>query len=431
MSTANNPIVLPAKTVYTEKGLSLVRENTFFTSAVPLSPARAAQILDVPLEDPGLSHRLPKMPIAMWRQIMSFHIWSVRTFRKETHLSHFITKEGKFITLPFHQELEGMTIKINLTEDRNVEIINKLIEEHGIDIGAFHGTTHNHVTIGASQSGVDSADEANTQGFHFTIGNLDKENKSIHARISVIFNGDPSAIVPGQHLPEEAKAQKTMMTLSGASMLSLFDIPELDANFMSAPKEYIDFAVEKYLTKLPEGEFPEEWKERVHEKKYYSPTTQYTQGRGGLFQEEEPLDRRTSKQRKKEQRSSGGRRASHHTSPAVDDDRVIVRELRTALQAELVEAYDDFKELAGMTNDVGFAAFLKYLSNSAVQCPALVEFIMQEWPHDVAAAIANSMYCDAVVLTPPMFSGVSSNIVGNLTSAELGKLAMLHVALKE
>ena len=44
------------------------------------------------------------------------------------------------------------------------------------------GTVHHHCSTSAFQSGTDEADETNREGFHFTIGNLDKEDIDIHFR---------------------------------------------------------------------------------------------------------------------------------------------------------------------------------------------------------------------------------------------------------
>lgn len=248
------------------------RDNSYFSVAEPLNAESIAKKLNITkVESEGISSKIPTMPYEQWLQIVGFHRWSYKTFKKETHLSHFITKEGKFITLPFHQEATGMSIKIELNSPENQALIAQLTEEHGIDIGGFHGTTHNHVAMAAFQSTTDNSDEAGQQGIHFTLGELHKPEMSIHARVSAIFNGDISQIKEGSPPPPEALILKKMITLSPISILSFIDIPHLDKNFKEMPKEYIDAAMKRYVTGIgfhETLEFPEEWKARVTEKKY-------------------------------------------------------------------------------------------------------------------------------------------------------------------
>lgn len=248
------------------------RENNYFASYRHVEADELASHLNVPrVSGVGLNSKIPRFPYAMWLQVMGFHRWSYRTFKQETHLSHFITKDGEFITFPFHQTVSGMTIKIDLTSAENKELLSQMIAEHGIDIGGFHGTTHNHVVMSAFQSGTDKADEQDQQGVHFTIGNLDKPEASIHGRVSAIFNGDISLIQEGQPIPEGAKIMKKMIDLAPVTILAFLDIPDLDKNFREMPKEYIDAAISRYVTGIGHTnhlDFPEEWKGRVTEKKY-------------------------------------------------------------------------------------------------------------------------------------------------------------------
>jgi hypothetical protein len=258
-----------------------MRKNSFFSVSEIADPNEIAQRLQIErVSAPGLLSDIPKFPYEQWLQVVGFHRWSYKTFKQETHLSHFITKDKQFITLPFHQTVSGMTIKIDLQTPENQELLRSLEEQHGIDIGGFHGTTHNHVNTSAFQSGTDKHDEENQQGIHFTLGNLGQKDMSIHARVSAIFNGDMSLIEPGKPFPSEAKILKKMMDLAPISILSFIEVPHLDAHFKEMPKEYIDAAMKRYITGIGfdvELPFPDEWKARVTEKKYQP--TQYWVGR--------------------------------------------------------------------------------------------------------------------------------------------------------
>jgi hypothetical protein len=253
--------------------LVTMRENSYFAVVEPISVEAAAAELKIPrVANEGLTSNIPKFPYEQWKQVVGFHRWSYETFKKETHLSHFLTKDGEFITLPFHQEVSGMAIEIDLKTDANQALLRELEEKYGIDVGGFHGTTHNHVGMAAFQSATDHKDEAGQQGVHFTLGNLNNPEMSIHARVSAVFNGDISLIQPGQtEVPEGAKILKKMLTLSNLSILSFIDVPYLDKNFKSMPQAYIDAAVKHYITGIGYSEklpFPEEWKARVTEKKW-------------------------------------------------------------------------------------------------------------------------------------------------------------------
>lgn len=249
-----------------------MRKNSYFSVSEIADPDVIAQRLQLErVSAPGLLSDIPKFPYEQWLQVVGFHRWSYKTFKQETHLSHFITKDNQFITLPFHQTVSGMTIKIDLQTEENQQLLRSLEEQYGIDIGGFHGTTHNHVNANAYQSGTDKHDEENQQGVHFTLGNLGQKDMSIHARVSAIFNGDMSLIEPGKPFPPEAKILKKMMDLAPVSILSFIDVPHLDDNFKEMPKEYIDAAMKRYITGIgfdTELPFPDEWKARVTEKKY-------------------------------------------------------------------------------------------------------------------------------------------------------------------
>jgi hypothetical protein len=263
---------LPNNLGITSSGqLVITRKNKHFAvSRNFMDVGLIADALNIPiLPSVGLaSVNIPKIPYEQWKQTVGFHRWGQKTFGKETHISHFITRDGNLITFPFHQEVEGMTIKIDLTTPENQALLEEMEREHGIDVGAFHGTTHHHCTTSAYQSSTDKGDEENQQGMHFTLGNMNLPQMTIHCRISAIFNGDPSLIVEGQPVPDGAKIAKSMVDMTGANLLNLFDIPEMDKNIHAMPKEYIDFAIKYYLTSLDNQPFPEEWKARVTQKKY-------------------------------------------------------------------------------------------------------------------------------------------------------------------
>lgn len=250
--------------------LFVYRDNGFFKIPAPLD---CIGDLAIEVEDDARAKVIcNRIPWEDWIQICAFHRWSVATFRAETMISHLLTREGKFIHVPFHQQVTrgAMTIHVNYESPENEELYTRLIQEHGVNMGAFHGTTHNHVVSTAFESGVDKSDETDKQGFHFTLGQLDKFPLDIHARVRIII---PGSFANGQLVVGASRQYGVIEDYS-----QLIEVPGVEDDM---PPE-LRIAISKHrVTRTTDLGFPEEWKAMVTEKKYVAPVTRpYTASTG-------------------------------------------------------------------------------------------------------------------------------------------------------
>jgi hypothetical protein len=257
------------------------RANRFFglDAVVPLKS------LNIEAKAPEFSVTCPKIPWSDWCQIVSFHRWCVKTFNAETHISHLLTSDNKFIHCPFHQQVRrgAMTIHVNYASTENQEILRRLNEEYGVSTGDFHGTTHNHVTAAAFESGTDKSDEEFKQGFHFTLGKLNMPVVDIHARVRVI--------IPAQFDEEGNRLSSAVRELipDVKDIGKLIEIPGWDPSLSMAVRQelskywtcrtpqlqrVIEVPVEGQVA-TPDDGFPEEWKDYIVE----LPATTYSPGK--------------------------------------------------------------------------------------------------------------------------------------------------------
>lgn len=233
--------------------LVIARANRYFRGISPLATLPGIEI--APPTSPvlvGFQPSLVKMSYDQWKQICAFHRWSVATFHAETNLSHLLTRDGDIVTLPFHQKVtrNAMTIHVDYTTPENRAILERLQEEQGVNVGDFHGTTHNHVVMSAFASGTDKDDEEDKQGYHFTIGNCDKATLSIHGRVRMKFN--PVFDADGNML---VRASSQLLEVTDWSQV--IDIPHVDHGM---PIDIRKGAAAYWLQNCPDEGFPEEWK---------------------------------------------------------------------------------------------------------------------------------------------------------------------------
>ena len=118
-----------------------------------------------------------KIPLSMWQEILAFMKYSYDELKSETMCFLYYDEKKKqpwsFWVPP--QITNGMTVK------SDPEHVNFQVQRAQYPDLLF-GTVHHHCSSSAFQSGTDEADETNREGFHFTIGNLNKEDIDIHFR---------------------------------------------------------------------------------------------------------------------------------------------------------------------------------------------------------------------------------------------------------
>lgn len=139
----------------------------------------------IPDGEPWLQWKGEKMPHDMWLTILAFFSWTYNETKPSADeaLVHLFynEQEHKWIVWAPPQRGRGMTVK---TADDHPNW--KQAEDF---VGYVKvGTGHHHCSSAAFQSGVDSNDECNCNGLHFTVGNLDKPFVTLHARM--VFNGN-------------------------------------------------------------------------------------------------------------------------------------------------------------------------------------------------------------------------------------------------
>lgn len=243
------------------------RSNRFFTALAPTTISLPGLTITATKLEPGalgMTKNLPIISLEDWKQWYAFHKWSVDTFNAETMIDHFITREGKILTTPFHHQVSwgAMTVHVDYTTPENAALMLQLEEQYGINSGAFHGTTHNHVKAGAFASGTDQSDETTKQGWHFTIGNLDKHPFSIDGRIRIKYNAVRD---------EEGELLVPPFTnlLQIEDWSYVVDIPGVDPDMPYDMRKTISQWV---LTHVKDEGFPEEWKAFVTKRSYQSGT---------------------------------------------------------------------------------------------------------------------------------------------------------------
>jgi hypothetical protein len=249
-----------------EGQLFSIRENMFFSGAAPIPLAS----LNVKAITPEWKILAPKIPYSHWCSIVAFHKWCVATFCAETHISHLLTDDGKWIHCPFHQSVTrgAMTIQVDYSTPENLAIFEHLRTTYGVNSGNWHGTTHNHVKASAFASGTDKGDELHKQGVHITVGNCDKEVITVDARIRILiparFNEDGDKISP--------PVSELLMVKDWGTIL---EIPGWDKSLPDAVR--IPLA-HHWATHTPDNGFPEEWKDYITERPFQTHVRSYNSG---------------------------------------------------------------------------------------------------------------------------------------------------------
>jgi hypothetical protein len=176
-----------------------------------------------------------KIPLALWREVLSFLEWSQEATKSETVVNlfyHYDTHRWAAMVLP-QKGFNGMTITLLPDHPQTVPTFQRL----GDGWEQF-GTVHHHCRASAFQSGTDSADERTKEGLHITIGDLESARYSIHARTSF-----------RTHMHQ-------------AVLSDWFDVVPQEV-LAVLPEHLWDHAITHCLTTPVHGEFPSWWKENV------------------------------------------------------------------------------------------------------------------------------------------------------------------------
>jgi len=162
-----------------------------------------------------------KIPLAMWQEILAFMKHSYDVLKSETMLFLYYdeTKKQPWSFWVPPQITSGMTVK---SDPDHINFQAQRAQYPDI----MFGTVHHHCSTSAFQSGTDEADETNREGFHFTIGNLNKEDIDIHFRWCLNDEcheiEDLSMVIDGAESPFKDNVELTA------------DMHELEVEYMNA-----------------------------------------------------------------------------------------------------------------------------------------------------------------------------------------------------
>jgi len=137
--------------------------------------------VDLPeVKKPGpLTYKGPKLSRKHWNQIKAFMNWGYKEFKSEVLVRlYFNPERGTWRVLPLPQHVkQGLFVSENDKSDRWDASL-ELVAHPWVAMGSVH----HHCGASAFQSGTDHKDEIERPGIHITLGNLDGEFMTIHAR---------------------------------------------------------------------------------------------------------------------------------------------------------------------------------------------------------------------------------------------------------
>ncbi len=121
----------------------------------------------------------PRMTPEMWAEIMAFFQWTYKEHKSEAQVRLFVHPDKGWMAWAFPQKGgTSLTTKEVENEDSKKQRAEQIPEGY-----IAFGTIHHHCSISAFQSSTDTDDEKNVDGLHITIGNIDKEQFTMHARL--------------------------------------------------------------------------------------------------------------------------------------------------------------------------------------------------------------------------------------------------------
>lgn len=124
-----------------------------------------------------------KMSYDLWKAIMGFMLHSQTTRKAEAQIRLYYNDTlGQWSAMPLPQYPSGMTTKEEVDHPMEKEIRKAAKMDHPDWVNL--GTVHHHCTAGAFASSTDKDNEADQDGLHITIGNMDKSQTSLHVRFT-------------------------------------------------------------------------------------------------------------------------------------------------------------------------------------------------------------------------------------------------------
>lgn len=182
---------------------------------------------DIPVDVPDttdLEIRWEANPMSaeLFREILSFFKYTYDEHNAETQLRlYYHRTNGTWKAVAMPQFLEGSSLHVE--EDEQDPRWNDIIVQLVADGWCQMGSAHHHCGASAFQSGTDLHDEIDTNGFHYTIGNLNSPKATLHTR--AVLRGVVYEDVGDQFLPYTD------------DILSLKNLPAFDQSWLGMLKE--------------------------------------------------------------------------------------------------------------------------------------------------------------------------------------------------
>lgn len=122
----------------------------------------------------------PKIPVNMWREVVSFFKWTYDTTKSESQVRLYVNPAASaWAAWAFPQEARtGMSARELVTDEGAVQR-EQFADSEG---WLYFGTVHHHCSASAFQSGTDEANEKDQHGIHITVGSMDKAHHDLHVR---------------------------------------------------------------------------------------------------------------------------------------------------------------------------------------------------------------------------------------------------------
>jgi len=207
----------------------------------------------------------PKFKQDMWDEVLAFFKWSNNEHHSEAQVRLFVHPVHGWKAWAFPQEGgTGMTTReLDTPEAREQRM-------QFNDEWFLYGTVHHHCNSSAFQSGVDTHNEESQEGIHITVGNMDRDQHSIHSRFyykGCKFEPDLSIFWP----------------IDDSTLRAI----EQFKGFLSAEVNLSAIASKRMGETCPaDTQFPEQWKSNYILKPKFEPKVTYHHG-GATYTDED------------------------------------------------------------------------------------------------------------------------------------------------
>ncbi len=136
------------------------------------SQTKVDRLAHLPTAQEYVEYTLPKIPADLMGRVVGFFRAVYRAQRTEA-LVLLTWEAGRFALHVPRQRVSGSSVKFTLADDE-LPAGSRLV-----------GTIHSHGAFGAFASSIDEADEAELDGLHLVIGDLDRRAPSYSAAIAI------------------------------------------------------------------------------------------------------------------------------------------------------------------------------------------------------------------------------------------------------